>query len=41
MAARVAAIMVRQRKESEPKYLDRIRCESWELVLPELVYEEL
>ncbi len=36
--ARVAAIIVRYRADSEPQYLARIRCERWEVVLPELVF---
>jgi ATP-dependent DNA helicase RecQ len=38
VAACVAAILVRYRSDSEPEYLDRIRCEQWEVVLPELVF---
>lgn len=38
VAARVTAIIVRTRAESEPEYLDWIRCERWEVVLPELVF---
>lgn len=38
VAACVTAILVRYRSDSEPEYLDRIRCEQWEVVLPELVF---
>jgi hypothetical protein len=39
VAARVAAILVRYRTDdSEPEYRHRIRCERWEVVLPELVF---
>ncbi|HRF10506.1 MAG TPA: RecQ family ATP-dependent DNA helicase [Candidatus Accumulibacter phosphatis] len=38
VAACVAAILVRYRSDSEPEYLDRIRREQWEVVLPELVF---
>ncbi len=36
---RVAAVMVRRREDNEPAYRDACRCESWEVVLPELVFE--
>ena len=38
VAARVAAIIVRDRADSEPEYLARVRCQHWEVVLPELVF---
>jgi ATP-dependent DNA helicase RecQ len=38
VAARVAAIIVRDRADSEPEYLARVRCQRWEVVLPELVF---
>jgi ATP-dependent DNA helicase RecQ len=37
IAARVAAVMVWRREDSEAEYQDRLRCERWEVVLPELV----
>ncbi|MBI4755721.1 MAG: AAA family ATPase, partial [Betaproteobacteria bacterium] len=37
IAARVVAIVVRLREDSEPEYRDRLRCERWEVVVPELV----
>ncbi len=37
-AARVLAIVTRRREECEPDYLDRVRCERWEVVIPELVF---
>jgi ATP-dependent DNA helicase RecQ len=36
-AARVAAVVVWRREDSEAEYQDRLRCERWEVVLPELV----
>ena len=38
-SATVLAVIVRSRGQSEPKYQDCIRCESWEVVAPELVFE--
>jgi ATP-dependent DNA helicase RecQ len=38
ITARVAAVLVRRREDVQPDFLDRIRCERWELVLPELVF---
>jgi ATP-dependent DNA helicase RecQ len=38
IAARVAAISIRTRKDAESGYLDLIRCERWEVVVPELVF---
>lgn len=38
IAASVRAIIVRGREDSEPEYLDRVRCERWEVVVPELIY---
>ena len=37
--AYVAAIIVRRREDSEPEYRNHARCEQWEVVLPELVFE--
>ncbi|MBK6974202.1 MAG: RecQ family ATP-dependent DNA helicase [Sterolibacteriaceae bacterium] len=39
IAARVAAVVVRKRDDGDPEYRDRIRCDTWEIVLPELVFE--
>jgi len=36
--ARVAAILTRWKKDDESNYRDFIRCERWEVVLPELVF---
>lgn len=36
---RVEAIMVRLRDDAEPEYRGHSRCERWEVVLPELVFE--
>jgi ATP-dependent DNA helicase RecQ len=38
IAASVAAIIMRQREDSEPEYRDRVRSESWEVVVPDLVF---
>jgi ATP-dependent DNA helicase RecQ len=35
----VAAIIIRQREDTEPEYRDSVRCERWEVVMPELVFE--
>lgn len=39
VAVHVAAIIIRRREDTEPKYLDSVRCDRWEVVLPELVFE--
>jgi len=38
IAASVAAIVMREREDSEPEYRDHARCERWEVVVPELVF---
>jgi len=38
IAASVAAIIMREREDSESEYHDRLRCERWEVVAPDLVY---
>ena len=38
-SAEVRAIVGWSRELSEPKYRDRARCESWEVVVPRLVFE--
>ena len=38
-SAAVLAMVGRTREMSEPEYRDSIRCESWEVVVPELVFE--
>ena len=35
--ATVHAIATWDRESSEPKYQDRLRCDAWEVVVPELV----
>lgn len=35
---RVMAVIVRKRTEVEPEFRDFMRCERWEVVIPELVY---
>ena len=37
--ASVAAIIVRRREDTDAAYLDRVRCDEWEVVVPELVFE--
>ena len=37
-SATVLAVVAWSRKASEPQYHDSIRCESWEVVVPELVF---
>jgi len=37
-SATVLAVIVWSRGQSEPEYQDRIRCDSWEVVVPELVF---
>ena len=39
LSCRVDAIIVRRRDEAEPEFRDSLRCERWEVVLPELVFE--
>jgi ATP-dependent DNA helicase RecQ len=36
--ARVSAIVVWTREQTDAKYVDAIRCERWEVVVPELVF---
>ncbi len=36
--ARVVAVINRYREDCEPEYRDHVRCEQWEVVLPELVF---
>ena len=38
-SAEVSAIVCWSRESSEPQYRDSIKCESWEVVVPELVFE--
>lgn len=37
--ARVAAVIVRRREDSEPEFQDWYKCDKWEVVLPELIFE--
>ena len=41
VAARVAAVLVRRRSDTPPEHLDSVRCEAWEVVLPEVVVEAM
>ena len=38
-SAAVLAVVARSREASEPKYHDSIKSDSWEVVVPELVFE--
>ena len=38
-SAEVLAVVGRSREASEPQYRDSARCDSWEVVVPELVFE--
>lgn len=35
---RLAAVMIRRREDSEAEYQNLLRCEHWEVALPEIVY---
>jgi ATP-dependent DNA helicase RecQ len=37
--ARVAAVVERLREDSDPEYHGSLRCDRWEVVVPELVFE--
>lgn len=39
VSARVHAIMNRRRKDSDPAFLGSLRCDEWEVILPELIFE--
>ena len=38
IAASVAAVILREREDSEPEYHERLRRERWEVVVPDLVF---
>ena len=38
IGAKVRAVIVWRKRDTPPEYLDRCRCERWEVVLPELVF---
>ena len=38
-SAAVLAVVARSRESSDPKYHDTLGCDSWEVVVPELVFE--
>ena len=38
LSAKVQAIVARTREQSQPEYQDRIKCDAWEIVMPELVF---
>jgi ATP-dependent DNA helicase RecQ len=39
LSGQVKAVIVRRREDSEPEYHAALRCDRWEVVLPELVFE--
>ena len=39
VGAAVFAVLTRSRVMSDPPYLDRLKCETWEVVVPELMFE--
>ena len=38
-SATAAAVVTRRRTDSEPQYQDALKCEAWEVVVPELVFQ--
>jgi ATP-dependent DNA helicase RecQ len=40
LSAKVHAILTWRKRDSDPEYQDRCRCEQWEVVVPELVFGE-
>ena len=38
LSARVLAIITRTQEQSGPEYQERIKCNTWEIVVPELVF---
>ena len=38
-SATVLAVVTRSRTDSEPQYQDTLKCEEWEVVVPELVFQ--
>jgi ATP-dependent DNA helicase RecQ len=39
--AEVAAIVTRERSQSSPAYQDKLQCDTWEVLLPDLIYGPL
>jgi ATP-dependent DNA helicase RecQ len=39
VAGHIHAVIVRRKQDSEPGFQERLCCDQWEVVLPELVYE--
>ena len=37
-SARVQAIVIWRREDSEPEYRERMKCDEWEVVVPELTF---
>jgi ATP-dependent DNA helicase RecQ len=38
ISAQVAAIIQRRREDTSPQFLGRVRCERWEVIVPDLVF---
>lgn len=38
IGASVAALVGRRREDEKPEYIDRVRCDCWEVVVPDLVF---
>ena len=38
LSAQVLAILIRTREQSQPEFQERIKCDAWEIVIPELVF---
>jgi ATP-dependent DNA helicase RecQ len=36
--ARVAAVVTWSREDSKPEFVEALRCDRWEVVVPELVF---
>ena len=39
--ATVYAVVVRRREQSGPEYQEKLRCDQWEVIVPELVFEPI
>lgn len=37
--AKITGVMVRTKAKTDPKYLDSVRCEAWEVLLAEMVFD--
>lgn len=38
ISAKVVAVIIRHKDDSEPEYQDRLRCDRWEVVIPDLIF---